>query len=196
MIDIPYSRDALDNIEEKIDTIRTTLTDDEEDVYFIAVNTFDQTSNSDYICSVQECGEELSSTAGILSVEDVADLLTPKVSSSRSWEDGVLRIEGIDDGFSVRIYTDNDIQFRVEADIPEESISRIKNMELNSGTQLGKVDEDVFELEFEIARNQEIQLGDEKLSLQNFKDRVRAVYQSSVNPVLSKTVTDLAADTS
>ncbi|NMI89060.1 hypothetical protein GLU26_00960 [Nanohaloarchaea archaeon] len=196
MIDIPYSRDALDNIEEKIDTIRTTLTDDEENVYFIAVNTFDQTSNSDYICSVQEFGEELSSIAGILSVEDVADLFTPKVSSSRSWEDGFLRIEGVDDRFAVRIYTDNDIQFRVEADIPEESISRIKNMELNSGTQLGMVDEDVFELEFEIGRNQEIQLGEEKLSLQNFKDRVRAIYQSSVNPVLSQTVTNLAADTS
>jgi hypothetical protein len=69
-------------------------------------------------------------------------------------------------------------------------------MELNSGRHLGTVDEDVYELEFEIGRNQEIQLGEEKLSLQNFKDRVRAIYQSSVNPVLSQTVTNLAADTS
>lgn len=196
MIDIPYSKDALEKIEEKINTIRTNLAVDGNKVYFMAIDTFDRSSDSEYISSIQSFEEELSSTAGILSVEEVADLFTPKVSSSRSWEDGFLKIEGIDDRFTIRIYTDDDIHFIIKADIPEESISRIRDMELNSGRQLGNVDGDMFELEFEINHDQEIRLDEEKLSLQNFKDRVRAVYQASVNPVLSKTVTNLAADAS
>ncbi len=196
MIDIPYSKDALEKIEEKIDTIRTNLAVDGNKVYFMAIDTFDRSSDSEYISSIQSFEEELSSTAGILSVEEVADLFTPKVSSSRSWEDGFLKIEGIDDRFTIRIYTDDDIHFIIKADIPEESISRIRDMELNSGRQLGNVDGDMFKLEFEINHDQEIRLDEEKLSLQNFKDRVRAVYQASVNPVLSKTVTNLAADAS
>jgi len=189
MIDIPYSRDALDEIGEKVDELKNVFEAPEKDVFFAAVNTFNQKKNSRFIYSVDELEEEISETAKVLSPEKVAAMFTPKVSTEKKWEDGYLEINDTRKlGFRLRVYTQDDYSFRVEAQMNRKAVEEMKERMMNSRKELGELEGKRFRLEFQLTEEGLIRHADKEESLQNFKDVVRTVYQSSINPVLSKNV--------
>ncbi|MFB6115909.1 MAG: hypothetical protein ABEK10_00195 [Candidatus Nanosalina sp.] len=190
MIDIPYSRDALDKIGSKVDEIRESLDEEGKEVFFAAVNAFGEERDSEYIYSLEELGTEISSTASVLSPEKVAGIFTPKISTEKTWEDGFLKVrdtQGL--GFRLRVYTQNDISYRIEAEMLGKAIEEMKERMLNSRKEFGKVEERKFSLEFDVTDEGMISYSGRERSLKNFRDEVRTIYQSSINPVLSRDVT-------
>ena len=189
MIDIPYSRDALDEVDSKVDEIKKTLDEDGREVFFAAVNAFGREKDSDYIYSLEELGKEISSSAKVLSPEKVAQMFTPKISTEKSWEDGFLEVKDTQGlGFCLRVYTQDDINFRVEAEMSVKAIEEMKDRMLNSRKDFGELEDRRFRLEFSLTETGEISFSDRERSLQNFRDEVRTIYQSSINPVLSRNV--------
>ena len=189
MIDIPYSRDALDEIDRKVDEIKKIFDAPDKDVFFAAVNTFSKDKDSRFIYSIDELEEEISQTAGVLSTEKVAEMFTPKVSTEKTWEDGYLEVNDTRKlGFRLRVYTENDFTFRVEAQMNRKAVEKMKERMINSRKELGEMEGRRFRLEFEVTEEGNIKYAGKEKSLKNFRDEVRTVYQSSVNPVLSKNV--------
>lgn len=189
MIDIPYSRDALDEIDSKVDEIKNTLDEDNQEVFFAAVNAFGDEKSSEYIYSLEEVGKEISSTAEVLSPEKVAEMFTPKIPTDQSWEDGFLEVrdtQGL--GFCLRVHTKDDINFKVEAEMSVKAIEEMKDRMLNSRKEFGELEDKRFKLNFSVTEKGEISFSGRERSLQNFRDEVRTIYQSSINPVLSRNV--------
>lgn len=193
LIDVPYSREALDNVGNKIDTVTSTL-EDYEKAYFMAVNTFNSSYESDHVYGLDQVEDEISSAAGIMPPAEVADMFTPKVPTSQAWEDGFLEVEGEHENFMLRVYTEDDIKYKVEAEVPEKSVQNIKNLQLNSNRSLGEIDGGKFKLGFEIKKDGTVMIDGDSCSLENFGDNVRAIYQSSVNPVLGQKVNKAVRD--
>jgi hypothetical protein len=117
-------------------------------------------------------------------------MFSPKVATEQNWEDGYLDInDSLGQGFRLRVYTQDDIRFRVEAEMDEKAVEEMKDRMLNSRKEFGELEDRRFRLEFKITEDGEISYSGKKQSVQNFRDEVRTVYQSSINPVLSKNVT-------
>lgn len=186
LFDIPYSWDAVKSVDEKADEIKTILEDIDREVYYAAINTF-QPHDSEYLVRPEEVESEIRETAGILSPEAVVELFNPKINVEKEFLDGEIRLRSDEVNFRMAVSSRNDISHRVEAVVPEKAASEIKNSFMNSQTELGKVLDNRFVLEFKVTEDFNIQTSQEQ-SFSDFKDSVRSIFGSAVNPVLGKKV--------
>ena len=189
LIDIPYSREALKQVSEKVEEVKKTMADSSREVFFAALDTFNSDLDSKHIYELDEIEEEVKTTAGILSPVEVAELFTPKVSTQKQWEDGFVDIKDTQKlDFQARVSTENDIDHRIEVELEDKALESIKERKLNSRKELGEVRNGRFSLKFTVSENMDVNFRDSSETWESFQDTVRTVYQASVNPVLSKKV--------
>ncbi|PSH01713.1 MAG: hypothetical protein BRC27_01250, partial [Nanohaloarchaea archaeon SW_10_44_10] len=186
LFDIPYSWDAVKSVDDKAEEIKEVLEDIDKEVYYAAINTFGD-HESEYLVKPEEIEREIRETAGVLSPSEVVDIFQPKIRTEKEFEDGEIRLRGKETDFRIAVSSRNDIKHRVEAVLPEKAASEIKNSFMNSHTELGKVIDNRFVLEFEVTEDFGIRTEQEK-SFKDFKDSVKSIFGSSVNPVLGKKV--------
>ncbi|MFT4892482.1 MAG: hypothetical protein ACI8Z7_000257 [Candidatus Nanohaloarchaea archaeon] len=186
LFDIPYSWDAVKSVEEKAEEIKSILEDIDREVYYAAINTF-QPHDSDYLVRPEEVEKEIRETAGILSPEAVVEMFKPKINVEKEFHDGEIRLRSEEVSFRMAVSSENDIRHRVEAVLPEKAASEIKNSFMNSQTELGKVLDNRFVLEFRVTEDFSIQTSQEQ-GFNDFRDSVKSIFGSAVNPVLGKKV--------
>ena len=188
LFDIPYSWEAVKEVEDKVEEVKKQLEDIEKDVYYAAINNF-QTLDSEYVIDREKIDQEVRQTLGIISKNEVADMFNPKVRTERNVSENAVVIEdshGL--GFKLKVFTRDDINHQIEAVLPEEAASRVRNAMLNSMREFGEVTENGFKQEIEITPELDVKHGGGKESLQEYRDTVKSVFQSSVSPVLGKAV--------
>lgn len=188
LLDIPYSWEAVKEVEGKVDEVKKRLDGLEKEVYYAAVNTFDPVDSS-YVLQPEQVEKEIMETAGVVSADRIADLFTPKIRTEKNYEKDYVEVKDTHGlGFRLRVQTTDDITHRIEADIPEKAASRIKETMMNSQRSFGNVSAGVFQQKIEITEELEVDFGDGKESFEAFQDSVKSIYQSAINPVLSKKV--------
>jgi uncharacterized protein YfkK (UPF0435 family) len=186
LIDIPYSQKAVENLDDKVEEIRERLEDVEKEVFYAAINSFDA-KDQKYLYQLDDLEEEIRTTAGIVAPEQVAELFIPKIPVQKQVEDGHIVVrdtEGI--GFQLKVQSEDDISHRVEIDLPEGVAAELNNSLMKTGKELGNLKNTRFQLKFEVTTDLQVKTGGGTESLEAFKNRVKDIYQSSVNPVLAK----------
>ncbi|MFB6180607.1 MAG: hypothetical protein ABEJ93_01900 [Candidatus Nanohalobium sp.] len=191
LIDIPYSEDEFEGIEEKVDEVKDRMSGIDREVYYAALDTFEG-HNSEYVHSLEDIESEIQRTAGIVSPEEIADLFTPKVSTKKFYEEDYIEVrdtEGL--GFRLRVQTFNDFEHRIEIQLPEEATSRLKDRLMNSRKEFGAVEKGVVQQELEITEGLELEIEDEQKTWKEYRSDVKSLYSPAVNPVLSKKITKI-----
>jgi hypothetical protein len=189
MIDVPYSRKELERVPEKVEEVKKALKDAEEEVYFAALDTFKTGSQHPHVYGIEDLSEEIRKTASVLSPVEVAEIFEPKIETEREWRDGHLKVSDRRDlGFSMRIATGDDVNYRIEVEPGRKVLESIKERKINTRNSLGEIKNGKMEIEFSVEEGLEIQHDSTHETLSGFRDTVKAVYSSSVNPVLSKKV--------
>ncbi|MFB6147385.1 MAG: hypothetical protein ABEJ66_00725 [Candidatus Nanohaloarchaea archaeon] len=185
LFDIPYSRDAVDEVEEKVNEIQSRIEQAAEPVYYAAINTFEP-GESGYLVQPGELEEEVKETAGIVSPEEIISLFTPKIPVEKEYGDGFVEVrDSIGIGFRARVESKDDIHHRIEAVLPDEAVSSLNERFLNA-RRFGNLEGNRFRENLEITEEMEVKHSEGQESLESFRDMVRSIYQSSVNPVLGR----------
>lgn len=185
LFDIPYSQEAVDGVEEKVEEVRNRLQQADRNTYYTAINTFEPRENS-YLVQPSKIEKEVRQAAGIVSPEEVLSMFTPKIPVETMYGDGYIEVKdrtGI--GFRARVESDNDVQHSIEAVMPEDAVSRLNDHFLNT-RKIGEIHGNRFREDIQITENLEVKYSHGQEPLSSFKDSVRNLYQSSVNPVLGK----------
>ncbi len=186
LIDIPYTREALDQVEQKIEDIREELQRVDKSVYYAAINTIDS-REGDHIYSTGEIEEEVKRTAGIVSPDEVAELYTPRIPSEREYGDGFVEVRdtaGL--GFRLKVSSEDDIEHAIEVSMPVEAASRFRENAMNSRKDFGSIATDVFRQSIRVEEDCRIRYGEVVEPLDSYRDSVRSLYQKAVNPCLAK----------
>ncbi len=188
LFDIPYSWESVKKVDEKVEEVKNRIDKLDKKVYYTAINTF-QPYKSDYILQPRQVEQEIKETSGIISPDEIAELFTPKLKTEKNYTDNAIIItdkHGFN--FKLAVKTQNDIKHQIEAIVPEKTVSKIKDAQLNSQKKLGELKGNRFQLEIEVTPELEIRHSGNTENLQLFKDTVKTVYNTSINPVLSKKV--------
>lgn len=188
LFDIPYSWEAVKEVDEKVKEVKKRLDGLEREVFYAAINTFDPV-DSEFVLQPEEVEQEVMETLGIVSAEYIAELYTPKIRTEKTYANGYIQVEDSHDlGFRLRVQTSDDTTHRIEIDLPEKASSRIKEVMMNSRKEFANVSEGRFQQKISVTEDLEIDYGEAKENLDTFQDSVKSIYQSSVNPVLGKKV--------
>lgn len=187
LFDIPYSEDAVDQVDEKVEEIQSRLEDVEDPVYYAVINTFSP-RDSEYLSQPAEVRQEIMGTAGIVSPEEILSLFTPKIPVEKEYDDSYVEIRdqaGI--GIRARVETTDDVNHSIEVAMPQEAATSVKDQFLNT-RKVGRVNGNRFRENITITPDLEVKHSHGKEPLESFKEAVKSVYQSSVNPVLGRKV--------
>ena len=189
LIDIPYSRKALEKVPQKVDEAKNLFSDTDSEVFFAAIDTFDSGEGLEHVYSPENFRKEIKKEASIISPEEIAELFTPKISTEKKYHDGFIEIndtQGLE--FQARIGTENDVNYRIEAELNTKAVESIKERMINSRKNFGNIENDKFYLEFELLENGDIKYGETTENMRNFRDTVKTIYQASVSPNLSRKI--------
>ncbi len=192
LIDIPYSEDEFEGIEEKVDEVKDRMSGIDKEVYYAALDTFEG-HDSEFVYGLKQIEEEVRRTAGIVSPEDLADLFTPKVSTEKVYEEDYIEVrdtEGL--GFRLRVQSFDDVEHRIEVLLPEDATSRIKDRVMNSRKEFGKVEEGLLQHELEVGEDLRVRFSEGKKKFSEYRSDINSLYHPAVNPVLSKKVSKAA----
>lgn len=187
LFDIPYSWEAVKSVDEKAEEVKQVLEDIDKDVYYAAINTFRE-HDSDYLIKPEDVEEEIREHAGILSPTALVELFKPKIDLEKEYFDGNIRLKSENADFRMVVSSENDVKHRVEAVLPEKAAQDLKNSFMNAQQELGSVSGERYTLEFEITEEFGIETPQGEKEFSNFRDTVRSVYRSAVNPVLGKKI--------
>ncbi|MFB6265781.1 MAG: hypothetical protein ABEI07_01725, partial [Candidatus Nanohaloarchaea archaeon] len=185
LFDIPYSREAVENVEEKVGEIRSRIEQAEEPVYYTAINTFEP-EESEYLLQPGEIESEVRRTAGILPPEEILSLFTPKIPLEREFGDGFLEVRdtaGL--GYRARVESEDDVTHRLEVILPDEAASELRDQFLNT-REFGELHGNRLREKLDVTKELEVKHSHGEEDWKTFQDLVRSVYQSAVNPVLGR----------
>ena len=188
LIDIPYSEDEFDGIEEKVGQVKDRMEGIDREVYYAAIDTFEG-HDSEFVHSLEGIESEIQSTAGIVSPDELADLLTPKVSTEKRYEDDYIEVrdnEGL--GFRLRVQSFDDIEHKIEVILPGEASSRIRDRLINSRKEFGTVEDGLLQQELLVGEGLNVELSEQEKEFKTYVADVKSIYHSAINPVLSKRV--------
>jgi hypothetical protein len=186
LIDIPYSEDELENVDEKVEQVKQSMDSLDSELYYTSISTFGS-RESELVYTFEEFRREMRRESGILPPEFFADLFTPNIPTEKTYEDGYIKLEDTEGlGFRMKVTTDNDIEHEVHAVLPEEAVSRMKDHEMNSRTELGEVWGNEFRHQVRVEKGLELSVEGKSLDMEGYRDAVRSIYSSAVNPVLAK----------
>lgn len=187
LFDIPYSWEAVKSVDEKAEEVKNVLEDIDKDVYYAAINTFRE-HDSDYLIKPEDMEDEIREHAGILSPTAVVELFKPKIDLEKEYFDGNIRLKSESADFRMVVSSEKDVKHRVEAVLPEKAAQDLKNSFMNSQRELGSVSDERYTLEFKVTEEFGIVTPQGEKDFSNFRDTVRSVYRSAVNPVLGKKI--------
>ncbi len=173
-IDVPYKDEDEREISEFL----------EDDSIYVSLG-----GEGKYGCPFNEFENQLMRKLGILSWEKVAEIYSPKIPTEKRFNRRSITIndtQGL--GFQVEIRSIKDTEFRIKARMPDKALKRVKDQSLNARKQYGKVENSSFKHSFQVGKGLEIDYG-VKESFEAYRDTVNSVYQSGINPFLSKKVT-------
>ncbi len=188
LIDIPYSEESLNDVENRVEQVKDSMESLDRELYYAAISTFGE-RDSPMIYTPEEFRREMRMEAGILPPEFFADLFKPSIPVEKEYRDGYLHIEDSEDiGFRMKIKTTDDIEHRIEVVIPGEASSRLRDYQMNARKELGETTDNRFVHKVQVLEGSRIRTGDTELDLQGYRDMVRSVFSSAVDPVLSRKV--------
>jgi len=188
LFDIPYSWEAVKEVDEKVEEVKNRLNDMDREVFYAAINTF-KPYDSEFVMPPEEVEQEIMETAGLVPVEKIVEIFTPKVRTERVEKDNSIVVKDTHGfGFKLEVRSHDDITHRIEATIPENGISRMKETRMNSRNDFGELSKRKFSQEITITPDLEVEHDGSTESLEAYRDSVKSIFQSSVNPVLSKKV--------
>jgi len=175
LVDVPYQESKASELEKMVD---------DENVIYVVLG-----SDSEYGCSFENFEEHLMRKLGIMSWRKVADLFTPKVPTEKNFESQGIKIrDTVGLGYRAEIKSVNDTEFHVRASMPDSAASRLKEQRMNSRKEFGEINGSIFDHKFKVSKGLEIDYG-VKENYEAYLDTVEAVFQSGINPYLSKKVT-------
>lgn len=188
LFDIPYSWEAVKQVDEKVEEVKNRLSNMNREVFYAAINTFEP-HNSEFVMTPEEVEQEIIETGGLLPAEKIAELFTPKVRTERVDKGNSIVIKDAHGfGFRLEIISQDDINHKIKAELPEDAVSRIKETKMNSRNDFGNLSKRGFRQEISVTDELEVEHDGSTESLEAYRDSVKSVFQSSVNPVLSKKV--------
>lgn len=189
LFDIPYSWEAVKEVDEKVEEVKERLNNMDKEVFYAAINTFKE-YDSEFVMAPEQVEQELMETAGIVSSSTIADIFTPKVRTEvvQNEEGNVVVVDEHDLGFRLEVNTNDDIKFNIRVKLPEGIISRMKETMMNSRKEFGGFKNGEFVQTIDIDEELRVCYKNSSESLNSYKSSVKSVFQSSVNPVLSKKI--------
>lgn len=182
LIDIPYSPKEAEKAEEKARELEASL---DGKAYYVSIHSFDV--DSDFACPPEEFKERLVEVLGILSPEKVAEMFQPKFETEMSYEDGFIELRNDELGFRLAVKSEDDVSHTIEASLSPEAVSQMKERAVNSRTEFGEFHESGWSQELEVKEDLTVNYGQEE-SLEDYRQTVKNIFHSSVNPVYSKKV--------
>lgn len=175
LLDVPYRESKASELEKMVE---------DENVVYVVLG-----SDSEYGCSFGEFEEHLMRKLGIMSWKKVSNLFTPKIPTKREFEADRIQIkDSIGLGYKAEIKSSKDVKFDVKVQMPEKAVSRLKDQRLNSRKDFGRIDGNIFKHTFSVKKGLEIEHSTTE-NYEAYLDTVNSVFQSGVNPYLSKKVT-------
>lgn len=178
LIDVPYSRKSVESLENRAEELSALLSGTDGEVYYAAIDRFGG-SDSSFTHEPGRLEPEVADTAGILPVEKVAEWFRPKTKMERTVERGALKFSG--EEMSLLVSTRDDVNFRVEALLPERAASAVREVQQNSRTSLGELDSGRFRMELEISRDGKIDHGAGEQDPAGFGSTVRSLFREPIS---------------
>jgi predicted deacylase len=133
---------------------------------------------ADHVYRKDQIEDEIRSTAAILSLEEVMDIFTPRVSHEESGGEKVLRRSG--QGFETTVRTAGDVEFTVKSSLTERTASKVSETLSNTMQEFGTLNGSQFSLEFKVTEDMEIELDSRTLTVSNFKESARNLFRSPI----------------
>lgn len=175
LVDVPYRKSKASKLEEIAR---------EKDIYVVLGD-----ESSEYGCRFDEFEGKLMEKLGILPWRKVAEIFTPKIPTERRFEASKIMIEDtVGLGFKAEIESVKDVEFDVKVEASEKVLNRLKEQKKNSRKNLGNINGRSFRHSFSVDENLKIDYGDIE-TLDSYLDSVDTVFQSGLNPYLSRKVT-------
>lgn len=191
LFDIPYSWEAVKEVDEKVEEVKSRLNDMDKEVFYAAINTF-KTYESEFVMPPEEVEQEIMQTAGLVPVKKIVEIFTPKVRTKTVKKENSIVVKDTHGfGFRLEVRSNDDITHKIKASIPEEGISRMKETMMNSRTDFGNLSKNEFSQKITVTSDLEVEHDGSTESLEAYRDSVKSIFQSSVNPVLSKKVKEV-----
>lgn len=188
LFDIPYSWEAVKEVDEKVEEVKSRLNDMDREVFYAAINTF-KPYESDFVMPPEEVEQEIMETAGLVPIEKIVEMFTPKIRTETVEKENSIVVKdthGFD--FRLEVRSQDDITHRIEASIPEDGISRMKETMMNSRNDFGELSKKKFSQKITVTPELEVEHDGSTESLEAYRGSVKSIFQSSVNPILSKKV--------
>jgi len=82
LFDIPYSWEAVKQVDEKVEEVKSRLNDMDREVFYAAINTF-KAIRFRVRDGSREVEQEIMQTGGLVPVEKIAEMFTPKIRTER-----------------------------------------------------------------------------------------------------------------
>ena len=182
LIDIPYSPQEAEKAEQRAKEVEDRIS---EKAYYVSLHSFNV--DSEFACPPEKFKEKLTEVLGILSPESIAGIFEPKFEVEKRYEDGYIALRSEKLGFHLRVESNDDIKHSIEASLNTEAASRMKERCTNSRRNFGNFDKNGWKQEIEIKEDLDIK-HDREESLDSYRQSVKNIFHSSVNPVYSKKV--------
>jgi hypothetical protein len=182
LIDIPYSPQEAEKAEEKARKLEASL---DGKAYYVSIHSFEV--DSDFTCPPEEFKERLVEVLGILSPEKVAEMFQPKFETEKNYEDGFIELRNDDLGFLLTVKSEDDVSHRIEASLSPEAVSQMRERSMNSRKEFGEFEGDKWQQEIKIEEDLTVDYGQQE-SLKDYRQTVKNIFHSSVNPVYSKKI--------
>lgn len=188
LFDIPYSWEAVKEVDEKVEEVKSRLSDMDREVFYAAINTF-KSYDSEFVMPPEEVEHEIMETARLVPIEKIVEIFTPKIRTETIEKENKVVVKDTHGfGFRLEVRSYDDITHQIEAIIPEEGVSRMKETMMNSRSNFGTLSQKKFSQEITVTPELEVEHDGSTESLEAYRDSVKSIFQSSVNPVLSKKV--------
>lgn len=182
LIDIPYSPEEAKKSEQKAKEIEDRI---DEKAYYVSLHNFDVESR--FSCPPEKFKEKLTEVLGILSPESISEMFQPKFEVEKQYEDGYIVVRSNELGFHLKFKSQDDINHRIEASLTSEAVSKMKDRCTNSRIEFGEFENNQWSQKIEIKENLEVKHSREE-SLESYRQSIKNIFQSAVNPVYSKKV--------
>lgn len=188
LFDIPYSRKEIKNVKTKLETVKNNSESIDASVYYTIIDTFDLES-SQYVSSPREIKSQVINEASIISPEQILDVFKPKIPVEKKYDDRSVEIVAKRNiGFHAKSVSEDDINHKIEIKMPEKAMAEFKNSIMNSRDKFGDIRANTFRLELQVEEDNMISHNNMTEPWSSFRQSVKGIYHSSVNPVLAKTV--------
>lgn len=184
LIDVPYSKKSLDNLDNRVEELRELLSGDEK-IFYAAINRFD-TVDSKYVYTPGEIENELRETASVLSAEEVAEWFRPKIPLDKSVDkDGV---KYVSDSFTLQVSSEDDVHHTVEVIMPRDVASELSDMLANSRKKFGEMHGPKFRVDLEVTPEMNVRYSGVEEPVDSFATTARNLFRSTVSRELAAKV--------